>query len=157
MQPRESDRQWVPSMMRFEMCFSCPHPPQVGRPLPREAAPHGKWTNRQSYPDRRQKAHRNISIEQSDADNEQLPAGGIAWFRNALDEQRRNLLAKVNRSKEEAQTAEKMPADIAEVWTETATREDMFARADSSRRLLRLVEAAILRIQQRTFGDCTEC
>jgi len=74
-----------------------------------------------------------------------------------LDEQRRNLLAKVNRSKEEAQTAEKMPADIAEVWTETATREDMFARADSSRRLLRLVEAAIVRIQQGTFGDCTEC
>jgi len=43
--------------------------------------------------------------------NEQLPAGGIAWFRNALDEQRRNLLAKVNRSKEEAQTAEKIPAE----------------------------------------------
>ena len=89
--------------------------------------------------------------------NEQSPAGGIAWFRNTLEEQRRNLLTKINRSNEEVQTAEKMPADIAELWTETASREDMFARADSSRRLLRLVEAAIVRIQQGTFGDCTEC
>ena len=89
--------------------------------------------------------------------NEQTPAEGIAWFRNALEKPRRNLLAKINRSKEEAQTAEKIPAHIAGLWTETVTREDMLARADSSRRLLRLVEAAILRIHKGTFGDCTEC
>jgi len=59
------------------------------------------------------------------------PQEGIAWFRNTLEKQHRNLLAKINRSKEEAQTAEKMPADTAELWTGIASREEMFAGAAS--------------------------
>jgi len=75
----------------------------------------------------------------------------------ALEQYRRELLSRLARGKAESRVAEKLPADFADLCTQTIGREDIFSQLDASQYLLTLVEEALFRIQQGTFGRCLEC
>lgn len=73
-----------------------------------------------------------------------------------LEQYRRELVSRVARTKVESRVVKKLPADFGDISTQSTGREDAFNQLDSQH-LLALVEAALLRIQQGTFGRCLEC
>lgn len=75
-------------------------------------------------------------------------------LRKTLEQYRRELLSRVARTKVESRVAERLPADFGDI--STLGSEHIFNQLNSSQHLLDLVEAALLRSQQGTFGRCLE-
>jgi DnaK suppressor protein len=82
----------------------------------------------------------------------------LLHFANALGERRRQLQHLIgNAGKEARELVDAGPCDAIDVSCFSFSKESMFAHSSQNRRQLRLVEMALTRIQDGTFGICAVC
>jgi DnaK suppressor protein len=88
-----------------------------------------------------------------------LTESQISKFRDVLDEKRDELLAVVQRKKEEdLQMAENEPVgDEADVATRSVEREMLFELTDSEKHTLDMIEAALRKMEKGVYGRCESC
>ena len=82
----------------------------------------------------------------------------LLHFANALRERRRQLQHLIEKAGKEArELVDAGPCDAIDVSCFSSSKESMFAHSSQNRRQLRLVEMALTRIQDGTFGICAVC
>ncbi len=88
-----------------------------------------------------------------------LSAGEISKFRDVLGQRREDLVAIVNRKKEEElQVAEEAEmGDEADVATRSVEKDIFFELTDAEKQTLDMVEAALRKIEKGIFGRCEAC
>ena len=89
---------------------------------------------------------------------EPMNATSLESFRIILARRQSELLVQLERIEHEGRASAKAdPADLGDQSSHTLSREFLFARVDSNRRLLSMIEAALQRMNQGTFGECVRC
>lgn len=79
-------------------------------------------------------------------------------FRKRLEERQQALRKTVSRTEEDGRIADQDSAqDIADRAANSYTKEFLFSVSNSERQLLNMVETALKRIREGTFGECVNC
>ena len=87
-----------------------------------------------------------------------MKATSLRTFRQFLAGRKSELFTQLARVEQEVRTSPRAdPADFGDQSAHTFNRELLFAQADANRSMLRMVQAALLRIEQGTFGECERC
>ena len=82
----------------------------------------------------------------------------VLQFKRGLLEQRRELLqALENAEKEIRDCAGPVPLDAIDLSCFTAAKDSLFMSASQNRSRLRLIQHALERLQDGTFGTCVDC
>lgn len=82
----------------------------------------------------------------------------LEYFKKKLQAQRDELLRTIARTEEEGRSADDDPTvDLADKAANSYTKEFLFGQTDNDRVMLQLVEEALQRIQQETYGNCLSC
>lgn len=87
-----------------------------------------------------------------------MKATELKRYRKALDEKRDELLDRVRAVRtSEAQNREKEAPDLGDRALSTVTRELQYQLSTGEREMLRLIDAALKRVEDGEFGVCVEC
>lgn len=79
-------------------------------------------------------------------------------FKKRLEDRQRELRATVNRTAQDGREADSESAqDIADRAAQSYNKEFLFHQSNSERQLLQMVESALSRIHEGTFGQCISC
>src|SRR5438105_12741777 len=79
-------------------------------------------------------------------------------FRKRLEERQQALRRTVSRTEEDGRVADQDTAqDIADRAASSYTKEFLFSQSNNERQLLQMVETALQRIREGTFGECVNC
>ena len=79
-------------------------------------------------------------------------------FRTRLEERQSNLRRNVTRTQEDGRQSDSDSAqDIADRASNSYTKEFLFHQSNNERQLLQMVQGALERIRQGTFGECISC
>jgi DnaK suppressor protein len=79
-------------------------------------------------------------------------------FRKKLEERQQTLRKAVSRTEEDGRIADQDSAqDIADRAANSYTKEFLFSQSNNDRQLLNMVETALQRIREGTFGECVSC
>jgi DnaK suppressor protein len=79
-------------------------------------------------------------------------------FKKRLEERQQSLRRAVSRTEEDGRTADQDTAqDIADRAASSYTKEFLFSQSNNDRQLLQMVEVALQRIREGTFGECLAC
>ena len=79
-------------------------------------------------------------------------------FRRRLEERQQALRKTVSRTEEDGRVADQDSAqDIADRAANSYTKEFLFSVSNNERQLLNMVETALQRIREGTFGECVNC
>ena|SRR5579884_1731573 len=79
-------------------------------------------------------------------------------FKKRLEARREELLRTIARTEQEGRSADDDPTvDLADKAANSYTKEFLFGQTDSDRVTLQLVEEALRRIEQESFGECLIC
>jgi DnaK suppressor protein len=82
----------------------------------------------------------------------------LETFRKRLEERQQSLRKTVSRTEEDGRIADQETAqDIADRAASSYTKEFLFSQSSNDRQLLHMVETALLRIREGTFGECVSC
>jgi RNA polymerase-binding transcription factor len=82
----------------------------------------------------------------------------LETFRKRLEERQQSLRKTVSRTEEDGRiAADQDAADIADRATSSYTKEFLFSQSNNDRQLLQMVETALQRIREGTFGECVSC
>ena len=82
----------------------------------------------------------------------------LLQFKRGLREQQGELLHRIAKTEKEIQEfASPIPLDAIDLSCFTASKEFLFARASQDRGRLRLIQRALERINDGSFGICAEC
>ena len=82
----------------------------------------------------------------------------LETFRKRLEERQQALRKAVSRTEEDGRTADQDSAqDIADRAASSYTKEFLFSVSNNDRQLLQMVESALQRIREGTFGECVNC
>jgi DnaK suppressor protein len=82
----------------------------------------------------------------------------IQRLRRFLEIHREEALRSLSRLEDETRGVDSgYPQDVADLCITSLSKESLFQRTSARRRLLRLIEAALARIQQGTYGICAYC
>jgi DnaK suppressor protein len=82
----------------------------------------------------------------------------LLQFKSGLREQQRELLHTIANAEKEIQDfSAPLPLDSIDLSGFTASKESLFARASQDRGRLRLIQRALKRIEDGSFGICAEC
>lgn len=82
----------------------------------------------------------------------------IETFKKRLEERQQSLRKTVSRTEEDGRIADQDSAqDIADRAASSYTKEFLFSQSNNERQLLGMVEAALARMREGTFGDCVSC
>ena len=82
----------------------------------------------------------------------------LEYFRKRLQARRDELLRTIARTEQEGRSADDDPTvDLADKAANSYTKEFLFGQTDNDRVTLQLVEEALQRIQQETYGNCLIC
>ncbi|HEU4413185.1 MAG TPA: TraR/DksA family transcriptional regulator [Candidatus Angelobacter sp.] len=82
----------------------------------------------------------------------------LETFKKRLDERQQSLRKTVSRTEEDGRIADQDSAqDIADRAASSYTKEFLFSQSNNDRQLLSMVEAALARIREGTFGECVSC
>jgi DnaK suppressor protein len=82
----------------------------------------------------------------------------IQRFRRFLEIHRQETLICLDRLGDETRTVDSdYPQDVADRCVNSLSKESLFQRTNERRRFLRMIEAALARIQQGAFGVCVQC
>jgi DnaK suppressor protein len=93
-----------------------------------------------------------------DVDEKSLSASDVHKYREILTHKRDDLLAVVQRKKEqELQTSEEELGDEADIATRSVEREMLFELTDSEKQTLDMVEASLRKMEKGVFGLCESC
>jgi DnaK suppressor protein len=85
-----------------------------------------------------------------------LTADQIEKFRDVLSQKRDDLLAIVQRKKEE-EIQDVGVGDEADVATHSVEKEMLFELTDSEKQTLDMVESALLKLERGVYGTCESC
>ena len=86
-----------------------------------------------------------------------MQAKQLDRFRTKLEARRRELQQAVSRGNFEGRTLDHLASDSADRASNSDQKEHLFRESQNARRMLRLTELALKRVQERTFGECTSC
>jgi RNA polymerase-binding transcription factor len=79
-------------------------------------------------------------------------------FKKRLEERQQSLRKTVSRTEEDGRIADQDSAqDIADRAASSYTKEFLFSQSNNDRQLLQMVETALQRIREGTFGECVSC
>ncbi|HEX3323152.1 MAG TPA: TraR/DksA family transcriptional regulator [Terriglobales bacterium] len=79
-------------------------------------------------------------------------------FKKRLETRQQELRRTVVRNEQDGRTADEDSAqDIADRAASSYTKEFLFSQSNNDRQLLQMVEAALSRIREGTFGECVSC
>jgi len=79
-------------------------------------------------------------------------------FRKKLEERQQSLRKTVSRTEEDGRIADQDSAqDIADRAASSYTKEFLFSVSNNDRQLLQMVETALQRIREGSFGECVNC
>lgn len=79
-------------------------------------------------------------------------------FKKRLEERQRELRQTVSRTAQDGREADLETAqDVADRAANSYTKEFLFSQSSSERQTLQMVEGALTRIREGTFGECIAC
>jgi DnaK suppressor protein len=79
-------------------------------------------------------------------------------FRKRLETRQQELRRTVSRTQQDGRTADEDSAqDIADRAASSYTKEFLFSQSNNDRQLLQMVENALSRIREGSFGECISC
>jgi DnaK suppressor protein len=79
-------------------------------------------------------------------------------FKKRLEERQQSLRKTVSRTEEDGRIADQDTAqDIADRAASSYTKEFLFSQSNNDRQLLQMVETALQRIREGSFGECVSC
>jgi DnaK suppressor protein len=82
----------------------------------------------------------------------------LETFKKRLEERQQGLRKAVSRTEEDGRIADQDSAqDIADRAASSYTKEFLFSQSNNDRQLLQMVETALRRIREGTFGECGSC
>jgi DnaK suppressor protein len=92
-------------------------------------------------------------VERVPMDKKKLDA-----FKKRLEERQRELRQNVSRTAQDGREADLESAqDIADRAANSYTKEFLFSQSSSERQILQMVEGALNRIREGSFGECIAC
>ena len=87
-----------------------------------------------------------------------MPEAQVQQFRDILTQKRDDLLAVVQRKKEqEIQAGDMEVGDEADIATRSVEKEMLFELTDSEKQTLDMIEAALRKIEKGVYGRCESC
>ena len=79
-------------------------------------------------------------------------------FKKRLEERQRELRLNVSRTAQDGREADLESAqDVADRAANSYTKEFLFSQSNNDRQLLQMVDAALARLREGTFGECVSC
>src|SRR5579885_240702 len=82
----------------------------------------------------------------------------IEQFKKRLETRQQELRRMVSRTQQDGRSADEDTAqDIADRAASSYTQEFLFHQSNNDRQLLQMVEGALSRIREGTFGECISC
>jgi RNA polymerase-binding transcription factor len=82
----------------------------------------------------------------------------IDYYKKKLAARREELLRTIARTQQEGREADEDPTvDLADKAANSYTKEFLFGQTHNERSLLQLVDDALARIRDNSFGDCISC
>ena len=82
----------------------------------------------------------------------------LDYFRKRLETRQQELRRMVSRTEQDGRTTDDDSAqDIADRAASSYTKEFLFHQSNNDRQLLQMVEKALSRIREGTFGECISC
>jgi DnaK suppressor protein len=82
----------------------------------------------------------------------------IEYFRKKLETRQQQLRLMVSRNQQDGRSADdEATQDIADRAASSYNKEFLFSQSNNDRQLLRLVEGALARIREGSFGQCVSC
>ena len=79
-------------------------------------------------------------------------------FRKRLETRQQELRRMVSRTQQDGRNADEDTAqDIADKAASSYNKEFLFHQSNADRQLLQMVEAALARLREGNFGECTSC
>jgi DnaK suppressor protein len=82
----------------------------------------------------------------------------LEQFKKKLETRQQELRRNVSRTEQDGRTADEDTAqDIADRAASSYTKEFLFSQSNNERQLLQMVEGALERIRQGSFGECISC
>ncbi len=82
----------------------------------------------------------------------------IEAFKKRLEERQRELRTNVSRNEQDGRAADLDTAqDVADRASSSYQKEFLFHQSSNDRQLLQMVEAALSRMREGTFGECISC
>jgi len=92
-------------------------------------------------------------VESGPMDKRKLDA-----FKKRLEERQRELRHNVSRTAQDGREADLESAqDVADRAANSYTKEFLFSQSSSERQVLQMVETALIRIREGSFGECIAC
>ena len=82
----------------------------------------------------------------------------LEYYKKKLQAKREDLLKIIARTEEEGRAADDDPTvDLADKAANSYTKEFLFTQTNNDRFILQLVEEALKRVRENTFGLCVSC
>src|SRR6202167_1524983 len=82
----------------------------------------------------------------------------LEYYKKKLQTRREELLRIIARTEQEGREADEDPTvDLADKAANSYTKEFLFGQTHNDRSLLALVDDALIRIREETFGECIAC
>ncbi|MGI9101149.1 MAG: TraR/DksA family transcriptional regulator [Terriglobales bacterium] len=82
----------------------------------------------------------------------------VEYFKKKLEERQQQLKRNVSRTEQDGRTSDLDSAqDIADRAASSYNKEFLFHQSNSERQLLQMVEGALSRIREGSFGQCISC
>lgn len=82
----------------------------------------------------------------------------LETFKKRLEERQQALRKTVSRTEEDGRVADQDSAqDIADRAASSYTKEFLFSQSNNERQLLQMVESALQRLREGSFGECVAC
>ena len=79
-------------------------------------------------------------------------------FKKRLEERQRELRQTVSRTAQDGREADMESAqDVADRAANSYTKEFLFSQSSSERQILQMVDGALVRIREGSFGECISC
>jgi DnaK suppressor protein len=93
-----------------------------------------------------------------DSSSRDMEKKKLDTFRKKLEERQLALRKTVSRTEEDGRIADQDSAqDIADRAANSYTKEFLFSVSNNERQVLNMVETALQRIREGTFGECVNC
>jgi DnaK suppressor protein len=83
----------------------------------------------------------------------------LETFKKKLETRQQELRRTVNRTQADGRTADEdtAAADIADRAASSYNKEFLFSQSNNERQLLQMVDKALVRIREGSFGECVHC
>lgn len=86
-----------------------------------------------------------------------MEAKKLDYFRDKLLEKQHSLTDMVVRTEGYGREKENDTQDVADMAVESYTKEFMFGKSSGDRHMLQLIQEALARIKDRSYGICVNC